>query len=99
MQEIRGLHAAHWHAAGIVSLTECMESAKAATFRPRYLQHAGSNYTQGTLRVAQGIYQRTRVVRKYQILGLFLVIQKLYEIRVSKDKLPDEKVLRNDCLC
>ena len=61
---------------------------KAATFRPAYPQHAGSNYPQGVLRVAQGIFQRMRVVRGYQIFGLFLEMQKLYEIRVSKNKLP-----------
>ena len=67
---------------------EAGASSKAATFRPAYPQHAGSNYPQGILRVEQAIFQRTRVVRGYQIFGLFLEIQRLYKIRVSKDKLP-----------
>ena len=49
--------------------------SKAATFRPAYPQHAGSNYPQGILRVAQAIFQRKRVVRGYQIFGLFLEIR------------------------
>ena len=61
---------------------------KAATFRPAYLQHAGSNYPHGLLRVAQAVFQRTRVLCGYQIFGAHHFIQKLYEIRVSKDKLP-----------
>ena len=61
---------------------------KAATFRPANPQHAGSNYPHGLLRVAQAIFQRTRVLRGYQIFGTHHFIQKLYEIRVSKDKLP-----------
>ena len=60
-----------------------MVSSKAATFRPANPQHAGSNYPHGLLRVAQAIFQRTRVLRGYQIFGTHHFIQKLYEIRVS----------------
>ena len=60
-----------------------LSDIKAATFRPANPQHAGSNYPHGLLRVAQAIFQRTRVLRGYQIFGTHHFIQKLYEIRVS----------------
>ena len=64
-----------------------MLHTKAATFPPAYPQHAGSNYPQGILRVAQAIFQQTRVLRGYQIFGTHHFIHKLYGIRVFNDEL------------
>ena len=58
---------------------------KAATAYP---QHVGSNYPRDIFRVAQAIFQQTRVLCGYQFFGTHRFVQKLYEIRMSNDELP-----------